>query len=164
MSGTNSEWWVNYKLQGKPYKDIPTVNWTSSTTEGEIPRFIELSAWVLGIVSRVRPTHIVLEDYAFGATGRLTQLSENAGLLKVRLYEMFPSIPLKILAPTTMKKFATGRGIATKDDVWSAFIKQMPQAEEWAKICHPKATRISSPLSDIADSYFLAHYGQQHFE
>lgn len=157
------QWFVNYKKTGKPYPDLPNVEWSTSTTETEVSRYIELATWVLDIVRRTNPELIVLEDYAFGANGRLTQLSENAGTLKVKLFEHYPQIPLRIVAPTTMKKFATGRGIATKDDVWAAFIKRRPDAAPWAALCHPKATRIGSPVGDIADAYFLAKYGCFHF-
>lgn len=161
--GTTHSWWVNYKLSGKPYQSLPQVVWSPSSTEGDIPRFIELANWVISVVRTMQPTCIVLEDYAFGAAGRLTQLSENAGTLKVKLYEQCGHIPFHVVAPTTMKKFATGRGIATKDDIWAAFVKREPQTEGWAKVCHPKALRIGSPVTDIADAYFLAHYGLTYF-
>jgi hypothetical protein len=143
--------------------ELPDVVWNASTTEGDVPRYIELAQWVITVVAVHHPTLIILEDYAFGAHGRITQLSENAGTLKVKLHEKFPHIPLRLVAPTTMKKFATGRGIATKDDIWAAFIKREPLRESWAKQCHPKASKISSPVADIADSYFLAHYGAAHY-
>lgn len=161
--GTTHQWWVNYRLSGKPYSELPDVVWNASTTEGEVPRYIELSQWVLSVVKSTQPSVIVLEDYAFGAHGRITQLSENAGTLKVMLYKYYKSIPLHVVAPTTMKKFATGRGIATKDDIWAAFIQREPHTEPWAKLCHPKALRIGSPVADIADAYFLAQYGRTHF-
>lgn len=162
-NGTTHQWWVNYRLSGKPYVELPDVVWNASTTEGDVPRYIELAEWAIAVVAVHHPTLIILEDYAFGAHGRITQLSENAGTLKVKLHEKFPHIPLRLVAPTTMKKFATGRGIATKDDIWAAFIKREPLRESWAKQCHPKASKISSPVADIADSYFLAHYGAAHY-
>lgn len=161
--GKQTRWWVNYKLSGKPYVDLPTVQWSISREETEVGRFLELARWVCAIVREITPTHIVLEDYAFSAHGRITQLSENAGVLKAKLYEQFPRIPLHVVAPTTMKKFATGKGIATKDDVWAAFIAREPHTTEWAKLCHPRAIKITSPIADIADAYFLAHYGYIHY-
>ena len=157
-------WYVNYKKTGKPYPDLPHVDWAISIASSEVMRYIELAEWVVAIARRAQPDLIVLEDYAFGANGRLTQLSENAGTLKVKLFEHLPQIPLQIVAPTTMKKFAPGRGIATKDDIWTAFIHRMPDAAPWAKLCHPKASTIGSPVADIADAYFLAQYGYTHPE
>lgn len=160
--GSSPHWYVNYKKTGKPYPDMPMIDWAISIASSEVMRYIELAEWVVTIARREQPDVIILEDYAFGANGRLTQLSENAGTLKVKLFEHLPHIPLRVVAPTTMKKFATGRGIATKDDVWMAFTERMPEAKPWPTCCHPKATHISSPLSDIADSYFLAYYGYTH--
>lgn len=157
------QWFVNYKKEGKPYPALPNVTWHMSSATTDIMRYIELSEWAAEIVSRFHPECVVLEDYAFSANGRITQLSENTGALKVKLYEMFPYLNMRVLAPTTMKKFATGRGIATKDDIWSAFVTKFPEAAVWAKLCHPKASRIGSPVGDIADSYFLAQYGDTHF-
>jgi len=162
-NGTDSSWYVNYKKPGLPYPNLPNVYFTRSYEDKEIPRYIELANWVVSIVQQHVVSFIVLEDYAFGANGRLTQLSENAGTLKVKLYENCPSIPLHVVAPTTMKKFATGKGTATKDIVWESFVKEYPLATSWPSICHPRAEKIHSPLSDIADSYFLAKYGEHHY-
>lgn len=160
LDDDTKRWWVNYKKQGKPYQPLPNVEWSVSILDEEFPRFIELRDWVNRIVSEVCPELMVLEDYAFGAMGRLTQLSENAGIMKCMLHENYAHIPLKVVAPTTMKKFATGRGIATKDDIWAAFVKQEPDKKGWQKLCHPKALHVGSPIADIADSYFLAQYGR----
>lgn len=162
VRGPDAEWFVHYKKEGKPYPPLPLVEWSVSHAAGEVERYVELAEWVLDVVHRTLPALIVLEDYAFSANGRITQLSENAGTLKVKLFEHFPEVPLKIVAPSTMKKFATGRGIATKDDIWNAFVVQCPHATEWAKLCHPKAVKIGSPTADIADAYFLACYGRTH--
>jgi len=157
------KWFVHYKKEGRPYSALPNVTWSISNATTEIKRYIELAEWVLDIMRLMSPTCVVLEDYAFAANGRITQLSENTGTLKVKLYEHYPNVPVHIVAPSTIKKFATGRGIATKDDIWAAFIQREPQTEAWAKLCHPKAIRIGSPVTDIADAYFLAQYGRTHF-
>lgn len=160
ISDEAPRWWVNYKLNGNPFVDIPGVSWTPSTTTGDLPRFAELATWVLSVVTETQPTLIILEDYAFAAAGRITQLAENGGILKYALHHA--QCNLKVVAPTTMKKFATGSGRADKDMVWAAFIQKEPQAIGWQKLCHPKAVKVGSPMADVADSYFLAHYGLAH--
>lgn len=156
-------WWVNYKISGTPYPNISGIVWTESSTQDDTARFVELANWVLGVINITTPDLIVLEDYAFAAPGRITQLAENGGVLKAALHETFPEIPLRIIAPTTMKKFATGRGIATKDDIWAAFVKKDHRRAAWQLLCHPRALRVTSPMADVADAYFLADYGRQHF-
>lgn len=162
--GVTHRWWVHYKLHGRPYRDIPSVHWFPSTTEGDLPRFLELAEWVSQIVRETQPRFIILEDYAFSRAGRLTQLGENCGILKAELFRQHPQVPLRIVGPTVMKKFATGKGTAKKEDIWSAFIKKEPHTEPWAKICHPKSEKITSPVADIADAYFLAQYGLAQWE
>ena len=159
---TTARWWVHYRKSGRDYPSLPQVTWTRSDLESSIPRFVELAHWVSQIVTDLTPRCIVLEDYAFSAAGRLTQLGENAGILKATLLQHHPTIPLHVVAPTTMKKFATGRGIATKDDIWAAFISRYPACVTWDAQCHPRGTKITSPMADVADSYFLAQYGYQH--
>ena len=163
LSSSDIHWHIHYKKDGKSYPALPHVSATHTSCTAEIPRYIELANWVVSIVRTHNPTKIVLEDYAFGANGRLTQLSENAGTLKVKLFENFSDIPLYIVAPTRIKKFATGKGNATKDEVWAAFVQQYPDASPWPSLCHPKATKIGSPLGDIADSYFMAKYGELYY-
>lgn len=154
---------VNYKLHGKPFAPIDDIHWQISEAEDEVHRFIELAHWVDEVVTHYEPTMIVLEDYAFGGKGRITQLAENAGALKVSMAIHHPTIPLHVVAPTTMKKFATGSGRADKDMVWAAFIQKEPQASGWQALCHPKAAKVGSPMADVADSYFLAQYGVAHY-
>lgn len=161
--GVTHRWWVHYKLHGKPYQPLPEVEWAISTVDTEVQRYLELAAWVVSVVTITQPDAIVLEDYAFGGKGRITQLSENAGVLKGQLFQQMPTIPLHVVAPTTMKKFATGSGRADKDIIWASFIQKEPTRKDWHERCHPKAKKITSPAADIADSYFLAHYGLEHF-
>lgn len=162
LSDSSTHWWVNYKLSGRPYASLPNVTWTVSAATNEVTRFVELANWTVAIVQETLPTKIVLEDYAFMAAGRITQLAENGGVLKAMIHLHCPNVPVQLVAPTQMKKFATGKGTANKDMVWDAFVAQRPDAAAWAAHCHPKAKSITSPCSDIADSYFLAQYGRQH--
>ena len=159
------QWHVNYrKIDGNPYPDLgKEVEWTRSTTTDELSRFIELSNWVTNIALCVIPNIIVIEAYSFNAKGNITMLAENTGILKAALHEQFPANPVHVVAPTSMKKFATGSGRADKDGIWAAFIKVFPQYAVWQSLCHPKAKKVGSPVADIADSYFLAQYGRSFF-
>lgn len=156
-------WFVNYRKPGKPYPPLDRVHWSRSTARTEVDRYLELASWVVDIITQTQPTAIVLEDYAFAANGRITQLSENVGVLKALCQMHHPTYPIYVVAPTTMKKFATGRGNATKDDIWAACVRRHPWMKSWARKCHPKATRIGSPVADMADAYFLAAYGWTHY-
>lgn len=159
---TQPQWWVNYKPKTKtPYPPLPNVEWRSSIAINDVHRYSELALWVSGIVETVRPDMIVLEDYAFQAAGRITALAENGGALKLTLHHIHDEIPLFVVAPTSMKKFATGSGRAQKEDIWASFVARFPDTHTWPGIIAPKCKtgKINSPLADIADAYFLADYG-----
>jgi len=159
------KWFVNYrKIDGNPYPDLgKEVQWTRSTTKDELTRFIDLADWVAKIQDDNAADLIVIEDYGFSASGRMTQLAENMGILKAELRGLCDPVTVHVVAPTSMKKFATGSGRADKDMIWSSFIKVFPQYAVWQSLCHPKAKKVISPAADIADSYFLAQYGRSFF-
>ena len=66
-------------------------------------------------VDTYKPTLVALEGYAYGAPGRLAELGEVAGALKVLVQER--SIPLITATPMQVKKFSTGKHNADKIDV-----------------------------------------------
>ncbi len=155
-------WWVNYRRAGKSYPHIESIHWTHSDIDDPIRRYLELAQWVSSIVTTIQPDLVVLEDYAFGAPGRLTALGENMGILKAQLHVYHATVPVHVVGPRTMKKFATASGNASKDDIWAAFTRTFPHAHGWHTTCHPKMTTVGSPMADVADAYFLAQYGATH--
>ena len=158
------QWHVNYrKIDGSSYPDLgEAVKWTRSAQTDEITRFIDLSCWVVDIQQAFGADTIIIEDYSFSAAGRMTQLAENMGILKAALRRECNGA-VHVVAPTSMKKFATGSGRADKDGIWAAFIEIFPQYAVWQSLCHPKAKKVISPTADIADSYFLAQYGRSFY-
>jgi len=100
--------------------------------------------------------HIVIEDYAMGAKGRVFHLGENCGLLKHKLWHN--GLTFSVIAPTALKKFATGKGNADKCAMVEAFRLRtgidLPVHMQGGKDC-------GSPVSDIVDSWFLAAYGRE---
>ena len=68
-------------------------------------------------------------------------------------------IPVFTIAPTVIKKFATGKGNAKKDMMLSNFITStgcdVRQVLDYAG---------DNPISDIVDSYFICEYGIHNVE
>jgi len=98
--------------------------------------------------------HITLEDYSFGSKGRVFNLAENCGLLKHKLWDnkyIFDTI-----APTVLKKFATGKGNSNKERMYASFLAA--GNPDINKIISPKKATIGNPVSDIVDAYYLALY------
>jgi hypothetical protein len=117
-------------------------------------RFDHLAAWSL---VRIRNPHwqiprmIALEDYAMGARGRVFEIAENTGALKQNLRAN--GYDFKLYPPTVVKKFATGKGNAKKEQMYDAWMAET-EFDIWKEMT-PGRTKISSPVTDIVDAYFI---------
>lgn len=66
------------------------------------------------------PDLAVLENYSYGSPNPTTiaKLAELAGAVKLRLFEL--AVPFVLVPPTSLKKWATGHGGASKDEMLAA--------------------------------------------
>ena len=93
---------------------------------------------------------VVLEGLSFGSIS--TSARDLAGLYYGILVECYvQDIDYEELAPTTIKKFATGSGKAKKPDMWTALPEKIQ--EKFIR----KYKTIDSGKYDLADAY---HIGQ----
>lgn len=72
------------------------------------------------VVRPPKPDLVVIEDYSLGSPGRLSliRLGEIGGIVRTRLFELdMSSVAIR---PSTLKRFATGKGGASKDEMISA--------------------------------------------
>ena len=122
---------------------IELVRYPEWETDSE--RYGRLAQWALDRIP-VGAT-VGLENFAMHAVGRMTSIAENVGVLKFRFYEAGHSDPVMI-SPTSVKKFATGNGRASKDDMVAAFEKETGLDAELA----------GKAREDIADAYFICKY------
>lgn len=121
----------------------------------EAQRYESIADWVLGVVQRNNVAAIHLEAHALTTANPLSfiKLVENAALLKYLLYK--EAIPVMTIPPSVIKKFATGRGNAKKDQMVARF--EAEQGINLRQIFGLKSTaKTSSPLHDIVDSYYIA--------
>ena len=95
-----------------------------------------------------------IEDYSFGSTGRVFHIAENCGLLKYKLWEI--GLRFTTIAPSAIKKFATGKGNADKQKMYDAFVAETGQN---LIQFYSKSGTLTSPVTDIVDSYYIAKYG-----
>lgn len=122
--------------------------------ENDIDRFHKLSQWSLEIISKYNADFVYIEGYAFGAVGRVFQIAENAGLLKYILWKS--DIDIKVVPPTVVKKFASGKGNANKEMMYDSFLKEVKvDIREKVGIINKQW----NPVSDIVDSYYIAKFG-----
>jgi len=116
-------------------------------------RYETIADWACDRVSGC--DQVALEGYAFGAKGkRLFQIAENTGILKYKLYNL--NIPIDIVPPGTVKKLATGKGNADKQQMHSAFMRS--NGIDLKRMISPDQKDISNPVSDIVDSYYICKY------
>lgn len=119
-------------------------------------RYENIASWVLNIIAPFdkEETVIVIEDYSFGSKGKVFHLAENCGLLKYLLYKN--DYHFFTIAPSAMKKFATGKGNASKQDMYDAFYALTDV--DLISIYGGAKKRLDSPVTDIVDSFFLARH------
>ncbi len=75
----------------------------------------ELEVW--------NPAAVYLEGYAYGRHNKAAEIGELGGVIRVMLAEAL--VPWAPLAPKTVKKYATGKGNAEKDEVLAAAIRRL---------------------------------------
>ena len=91
----------------------------------------------------------------YGSTGRVFHIAENLGLLKYKL-KMECGWDYTLLPPSVIKKHATGKGNANKDLMLHAF-----EEETHTNLGKVFDTTSKSPISDIADAYFICKYTEE---
>jgi Holliday junction resolvasome RuvABC endonuclease subunit len=121
----------------------------------KIQQYDFIAKWAMGVLDLYRLDHIFIEDYAFAATGKVFHIGENTGLLKYRLYKR--DYAFQMIAPTMVKKFATTKGNAKKDEMLAQF--NMENNIDLRKVLNIKT---ENPVSDIVDSYYIWQYGFIH--
>lgn len=157
VSDASATFWYGHISKCPSLLNVSAVKVPESLTIIERADFLakELLKWVRSYDL----AEVGLEDYAFAATGRVFHIGENTGVMKHLLW----SKGINVLAypPTVIKKFATGKGNADKNKMTAAFVEAFPAAREWVAAFFPRtkdAIPAKSPLSDLADAYWIAKY------
>jgi hypothetical protein len=130
----------------------------------EPERYNNIANWAIDIIklygdattgmNRITPT-IQIEDYSFGSTGRVFHIAENLGLLKYKL-KIECGWDYTLIAPSVIKKFATDKGNANKELMLGAF-----QEDTGVNLEVLFDTKSKSPISDVADAYFICKYQEK---
>lgn len=105
-----------------------------------VRRLIEIEQAVAQAAEGI--TLVAIEGYAFGAQASREALGELGGVLKLCLYEC--KVPTIIVPPSSVKKFACGRGNAKKDELRLAVYKKWGLDEQQLR------------TADEVDAYVLA--------
>lgn len=85
------------------------------------------------------------EGYSYGSAGRVFELGEVGGLVKVVLWDTLgPTVPVLCVEPASLKKFVAGNGSAEKEEVCESI------ASAWG------VSFDAETQNDEADAYGLA--------
>jgi crossover junction endodeoxyribonuclease RuvC len=76
-------------------------------------RLNEFDTWIREWIHIQKPSMVVIEGYAYGAKNQREALGELHGVIRLALHQA--TVPFALVAPTQLKKFATGIGNANKD-------------------------------------------------
>ena len=122
-------------------------------------RYEKLSIWTMTLIQECDEVYI--EGYAFATSAQagVRSIAENTGLLKNKMW--LGRIPFKNYPPTVIKKFATGKGNANKELMYESFVCELLTPTNLKERLTPKASKITNPVSDIVDSYFIAKAGAE---
>jgi Holliday junction resolvasome RuvABC endonuclease subunit len=117
-------------------------------------RYDFISSWVIYFLKTNRAKIAFLEDYSYGSQGKVFHIAENGGVLKDKLWKA--GIEYHLIAPTVIKKFATGKGTAKKEQMEESFLQETGfDVREYLNM----PPRSFNPSSDIIDSYYISKYG-----
>lgn len=101
---------------------------TSGDTAATAARLDRIVAEVLGSVPLSDDTHVAIEGPSYGSVGVGQHVRGGLWWL-VRTELARADIDTIIVAPASVKKYATGKGNASKDAVLAAVIKRYPQVD-----------------------------------
>lgn len=85
------------------------------------------------------PSIVVIEGYAYANSFTLCTLVEIGCVFRLAMYET--GVPCYICPPSVLKKFATGKGVASKSEI-AAAVKS-----RWG---------LENPSDDVVDAFVLA--------
>ena len=122
----------------------------------DIDRYDDISNWATTILDGKGVKKVFLEGYSFGSTGKVFNIAENTAILKYNLWDL--NIDIEILAPTTIKKFATGSGRASKENMYEKFCEENPKIGLRESLT-PRSSNVINPVNDIVDAYYILKYG-----
>ena len=153
------KYWTNKKKYGEV--SIETDDFSiegiliDDDYESNEERFEKLASEIVSEIAWYWPSKVYLEDYSYASTGRAFSIGENVGILKNKLYSN--GIKFEVVAPTQVKKFATGKGNGNKELMQEAFEKEFAVD---IKSLLMQNTNHWNPSSDIIDAYYIATYGK----
>jgi Holliday junction resolvasome RuvABC endonuclease subunit len=135
----------------------------SGSFEGSYERFNLISDWFMKTIDVLKPKYVFLEGFSLGSQGKLFSIAENTAIMKNKLYD--GGYYVSVFPPTVIKKFATGKGNASKQRMKEQFLRSHSIANKKMLIekrvidLHKVAHYRASPFTDLIDAYYVLKHG-----
>lgn len=143
----NDDQMIDFKCI-QPIRDLKNKN-LSKLFRAEYAR-----SKILKVIEKHNPDRVHIEQLAYSAAGSVAKdLGGLFYILAVEI-EIVLKIPLHIIPPTSLKKFATGCGTAKKRDMIAQL--PLPIINQFEQANYKKTTG----LSDLADAYWLSKFNR----
>lgn len=126
---------------------------SSSQQDDIFKRAWQVSEEIINIIKQYQPNVLSIEGLAFSMTGNATRDLAGLQFSIVTKIKFILQQEISIIAPPTLKKFATGSGKAKKEDMIAA----LPQ-NVYDYFTKEKKIKKTKGLTDVTDAYFLACY------
>jgi len=112
----------------------------------------EIALYIANLVDEHIPDIIAIEGLAFGMRGNVTRDLGGLQFVIVSHLQEVKNYKVEIVAPTSVKKFATGSGRAKKDEM----IDKLPDSVY--NLFEGMGVKKSTGLADLADAYWIAKH------
>ncbi len=126
--------------------DTQTTLWKFPPMDSDGMRLGNINVTLITLFTQLQDqydeVHVAMEGYANGRTFNREKMGELGGIVKLSHATVFGVDPT-VLPPTSLKKFVTGKGTASKTDMINAV------QSKWSK---------DVTNNNIADAYGLAEY------
>ena len=119
----------------------------------------EIALHIAGVVDEHEPDIIAIEGLAFGMRGNVTRDLGGLQFVIVSHLQEVKKRNVEILAPTSVKKYATGSGRAKKNDM----IDNLPETV-YTYFTEGIGLKKSTGLADLADAYWIAKHAAENKE
>jgi crossover junction endodeoxyribonuclease RuvC len=125
---------------------------TSEKGSGRVNQIMTISNEILDIISKYKITTVKIEGLSLGSNSSVTR--DLAGLMYGILLKIKEEhgIDAEVVAPKSVKKYATGNGNAKKQDMFDAL------PEDIQKRILELGVKKTTGMYDIADAYFIAKF------
>jgi Holliday junction resolvasome RuvABC endonuclease subunit len=139
------------------YSDPYLKGYTLPLVNSPEARYNVLAQWAMKVICQNEANvHIFMEGYSFSSSGLVFNIAENTAILKHKLYML--DLTYTVVPPTTIKKMASGKGTSNKEQMYEAFMKETNLKPDLKERLSPKSKKISSPVSDIVDAFYICKY------